>query len=223
MVMTPIYGYLFDLDGVLLAEAPELHYQALCAAMKEYDHQPIPAEIHALEYNGMGTKEKMLKWFGAEEDDKDDWETLNLINRINKAKQRHTEILIKERVRPSYEVSFFVKHLAATNPLAVVTNCLRQTTMLILDQMELTSYFKAIITASDVTKKKPDSQPYLYGAAALNLNPVNCLAIDDSPLGCTSAIAAGCPTWHLKHPSSLRLSRLWTVIKELENNKVVKL
>ncbi len=48
-----------------------------------------------------------------------------------------------------------------------------------------------MITASDITRGKPDPQPYLAGANALGFDPRTCLVFEDAPSGILSAQAAG--------------------------------
>ena len=52
--------------------------------------------------------------------------------------------------------------------------------------------FQAVITGDSVTSGKPHPEPYLRAAAALGVDPVDCVAIEDSPTGVKSAGAAGC-------------------------------
>ncbi|MGB0113259.1 MAG: HAD family phosphatase [Ilumatobacteraceae bacterium] len=59
--------------------------------------------------------------------------------------------------------------------------------------------FTTSITGDEVTNGKPDPEPYLAAAAALGLDPSNCLAIEDSPTGVASALAAGCATLGVPH------------------------
>ena len=55
----------------------------------------------------------------------------------------------------------------------------------------LLSKFQAIVTADDVTKGKPNPEPFLKGAAKLGLDPNECIVIENAPLGVKSAKAAG--------------------------------
>lgn len=50
------------------------------------------------------------------------------------------------------------------------------------------------ITARDVTKGKPDPEPYLMGAASAGVQPSECLVVENAPLGVRSGKAAGCLT-----------------------------
>jgi sugar-phosphatase len=47
-----------------------------------------------------------------------------------------------------------------------------------------------LITADDVERGKPDPQPYLAGAAALGVDPADCLVIEDAPAGIEAGKAA---------------------------------
>lgn len=51
-----------------------------------------------------------------------------------------------------------------------------------------------LITAEDVPKGKPDPAPYRIAAEHLDIDPSDCLAVEDAPAGLTSARAAGCVT-----------------------------
>ena len=48
------------------------------------------------------------------------------------------------------------------------------------------------ITADMVTAGKPSPEPYLKGAALLDLDPKDCLVIEDSSAGASAGHAAGC-------------------------------
>ncbi len=50
---------------------------------------------------------------------------------------------------------------------------------------------RVLVAADDVSKGKPDPQPYLAGATALGVNPAECLVIEDAPAGIVSAHAGG--------------------------------
>ncbi len=75
----------------------------------------------------------------------------------------------------------------------------------LLKQADLSHYFKAIVTAQDVSKPKPDPEVYLRAAAQLKSDVKECLAFDDSVAGATAAISAGMRTVvipDLKQPDS---------------------
>lgn len=48
-----------------------------------------------------------------------------------------------------------------------------------------------MVTSANVTKGKPDPEPYLKGALLANVEPKDCIAIDNAPLGVLSASRSG--------------------------------
>lgn len=54
--------------------------------------------------------------------------------------------------------------------------------------------FDAVITGDIVSKGKPDPEPYLAAARALEVDITQCIAIEDSPTGIASAYASGAKT-----------------------------
>jgi HAD superfamily hydrolase (TIGR01509 family) len=54
--------------------------------------------------------------------------------------------------------------------------------------------FTATVCGADVREPKPDPEPYLLAAALIGADPAACAALEDSPNGVLSALAAGCVT-----------------------------
>jgi HAD superfamily hydrolase (TIGR01509 family) len=59
--------------------------------------------------------------------------------------------------------------------------------------------FVGSITGDEVANGKPAPDPYLAAAALLGVDPAECVAIEDSPTGVASALAAGCRTIAVPH------------------------
>jgi HAD superfamily hydrolase (TIGR01509 family) len=66
--------------------------------------------------------------------------------------------------------------------------------------------FDVIVTDDDVRNGKPHPEPYASAAAAIGVEPANCVAIEDSPTGVASALAAGCVV--VAVPAEVDLSHL---------------
>ncbi|HEX9039863.1 MAG TPA: HAD family phosphatase [Trebonia sp.] len=79
---------------------------------------------------------------------------------------------------------------AAGLPHALVTGSQREFTDAVIASTGLT--FTATVTGDDVSRPKPDPEPYLLAAKLLDAAPENCVALEDSPNGVTSATGAGC-------------------------------
>lgn len=63
--------------------------------------------------------------------------------------------------------------------------------------------FTATVVGDEVTHGKPHPEPYLLAAEKLGVDPSDCLAIEDSPTGARSALAAGC--WVLGVPNVVNI------------------
>lgn len=62
------------------------------------------------------------------------------------------------------------------------------------EDVGITGYFHKIIGGDLVEKSKPDPEIYLQAASALGVAPQDCMALEDSPNGLTSAYHAGMKT-----------------------------
>lgn len=59
--------------------------------------------------------------------------------------------------------------------------------------------FRSVVTGDNVTHGKPHPEPYLTAAADLGVLPEDAVAVEDSPTGVRSAVAAGVPTIAVPH------------------------
>ena len=60
----------------------------------------------------------------------------------------------------------------------------------VLDALDLTKYFDAVITGNDIENPKPDPEIFIKGAAAVNMHPFHCLVFEDAESGVDAAHAA---------------------------------
>jgi len=75
--------------------------------------------------------------------------------------------------------------------------------------------FDVVITGDEVTHGKPHPEPYLAAAAALGVRAQDCVAIEDSPTGVRSAVAAGCRTFAVPNVVDVPDGRGYTVVGSL--------
>ena len=71
--------------------------------------------------------------------------------------------------------------------VGLVTGTPRSEVEYILQKTELAGYFDTIVAGDDLTSSKPEPEPYLLAAKNLNLQPSECLAIEDNPVGIEAA------------------------------------
>lgn len=76
-------------------------------------------------------------------------------------------------------------------PVAIATSSGKPGATRKLESSGLTEFFDIIVTAEDVTRRKPAPDPYLLAAKHLGVDPARCLAFEDSAPGTQSAHAAG--------------------------------
>jgi len=80
---------------------------------------------------------------------------------------------------------------AAGVPTALVTNTSRAVVDVALQTLGVDN-FDVVICGDEVAFTKPHPEHYRAAAVALGVDPARCVAIEDSPTGITSALAAGC-------------------------------
>lgn len=86
------------------------------------------------------------------------------------------------------------KHLLETLPagrFAVVTSATRALAEVRLRAAGFSIAPEQIITANDISRGKPDPEPYRKGAEWLKLSPADCIVVEDAPAGIRSGKAAG--------------------------------
>lgn len=84
---------------------------------------------------------------------------------------------------------------AAGVPQALVTMSYTS----IAEPVAISLPFKAVVTGDIVSRPKPFPDPYLLAAELLGVDARQCLAIEDSGTGATSANAAGCDVLVVPH------------------------
>lgn len=80
---------------------------------------------------------------------------------------------------------------AAGLPWAVATSTPRPVAEIVLGMLGVTERYHALACGDEVTNGKPAPDIFLLAALRLDALPAACLALEDSPAGCTAAAAAG--------------------------------
>ncbi len=102
----------------------------------------------------------------------------------------------------------FVLDAANRFPLAIASGSLRAEIEHLLRKLGLLEKFAVLATADDCERSKPDPEVYLKALSRLRelpklrepaLEPTECLAIEDAPLGVVAAQAAGMKCLALAH------------------------
>ena len=75
--------------------------------------------------------------------------------------------------------------------VGIASSSSRELINAVVDRLGITELVDAVCTADDEERGKPDPAVYLSAARALDAMPSKCIAIEDSPIGVSAAIAAG--------------------------------
>lgn len=70
------------------------------------------------------------------------------------------------------------------------------------------------VTSEAVSAGKPSPEVYQLAAQKMRVNPINCLAFEDSDLGITSALTAGCDVIAIGCSSSIKDPRIIAKVKD---------
>ena len=171
------------MDGVLVDSEP-LHEKAQNIVCKQYGLD-VPKTVSPI-FKGW-TEERVYEYI-AEHYGTDSATVEDLIKAKHEAYAGLSDEL--ELMSGALQLVRFVHGLGL--PLGLVTSATKADQKRAFAKFDLTSYFSSVVTVEDITHPKPDPQPYLTGAAHLQMAPVDCLAIEDSKHGILSALHAGC-------------------------------
>jgi len=80
-------------------------------------------------------------------------------------------------------------------PMAIATSSSRVAAEQHLAIAGIRDRFETVVTVDDVAQAKPDPEVYLRAAASLGVDPVHCVAVEDSAAGVLAASLAGMSTY----------------------------
>ena len=92
-------------------------------------------------------------------------------------------------------------HAAWGGRIACASGADRNKINLMLQRVGLWTYFDGrIFSGHETPRSKPAPDVYLAAAAALGVDPRQCLVIEDTPTGVTAGVAAGATVWGYSPP-----------------------
>lgn len=183
---------IFDFDGVI-ADTEPLHFEGLRRTLSEIGIALTRSDYYA-NYLGFDDRGCILEALRVNQRPA----TGSLVQELMRKKAVAYLASIKDHLVIFPGVREFVEEAASCCPIAIASGALRHEIELILEQAGIRKAFRHITSAEDVTKGKPDPQPFLHALAGLNqqsaahvITPDSCLAIEDSLPGITAAKSAG--------------------------------
>ena len=190
--MATLAAMIFDFDGVI-ADTEPLHFSSFRHTLAEIGIELTEADYYA-NYLGYDDRGCFIAALTAHQHPTDPTTLTQLMQR--KAQTYLDSVRDHQVIFPG--VSEFVRESATTYPLAIASGALRHEIEMILEHAGLRKEFLHITSAEDVTRGKPDPQPFLQALNALNrqrrehaITAGSCLVIEDSIPGIRGAKTAG--------------------------------
>jgi beta-phosphoglucomutase len=206
-----IKAILFDMDGVLI-DAKDWHYDALNRALEHFGYT-ISRESHLSTFDGLPTRQKLLMLSNANDLPR------GLHDFLNTLKQSYTLEISYQRCKPVFNHQYALSKLKADGyKLAVCSNSVRQSIEAMMKLSALNPYLDLIVSNQDVVKGKPDPEMYLTAMQTLNVNPKECLILEDNEHGIQAAIASGGHLLKIGIPDDVSYHAIKTKINEVEAN-----
>ena len=179
-----IKGVLFDMDGVLVDSEPFI-CKAAIMMFNELGVKVMPEDF--LPFVGMGEN----RYIGGVA------QAHGVTVDIEKVKARTYEIyekIVSGNLSPLPGVHKFIAECRKKGfRLALATSADRVKMEVNLIEIGLSSNtFNFIVTGQDVMNKKPFPDIYIKAAEGINLDPLECLVVEDAVSGITAGKAAGC-------------------------------
>jgi beta-phosphoglucomutase-like phosphatase (HAD superfamily) len=176
-----IQTILFDSDGVLV-DTEKMYYEATRMAFAAAGVNLTP-EIWANGYLGRSkTSRKIAERIGI---------APALIDKVLERRDGifRADVALGVQVMPHVRETLAI--LSRRFRMAIVAGVSRKRFERIHESAGLLNFFEMAITLDEAGETKPGSQLYLTALKMLGLKAEECLAVEDSPRGAASAVAAG--------------------------------
>ena len=183
-LMHPVKGILFDMDGLIL-DTEKLYsrfWQEACISLGYPMTREQALTMRAL--NSQAGEANLKRFFGPDID----------YQQVRSCRIRRMDAYIEEHgVDPKPGAQELLAYLNQKNiPAALASSSPRERIAAYLTPLGLYSFFRVICSGHEVPHGKPEPDIFLHAAAQLDLDPKNCMVLEDSPAGILSAHRAGC-------------------------------
>ncbi len=175
----PYKAIIFDCDGVIV-DTENISNTILKTMLSECGLELDDDTLHA-KFTGFTNQENLInaeKLLGRP-----------LPTHFDKEYRQRFHAIIDAELEPIDGVRELLSKISA--PIAMATNARRKEMNFKLDKIQLSERFATRFCVDDVQHGKPAPDLYLTAANALNIDPKDCLVIEDSIAGITAGKAAG--------------------------------
>ena len=186
-------GVLFDFDG-LLADSEPYHYLAYNEVFERYGHT-IDKDEYWIEFTGKG---KGIKG---------EVERHNLKLDVSPEDMRQQKFDVYSRYCEEGDIKLFpgakelVEKLASSHKIIIASNSWEHDIRAILKNAEASNLFEKIIGKSPGTlREKPHPDIFIKAAKEIDLQPSQCIVLEDALKGLKAAKEAGAPCIIVRNP-----------------------
>ena len=177
---------IFDLDGVLVDTA-KYHYLAWKQLAAQLGFEFTLEQNEALKGVSRMRSLEILLADGGLTGKFTDAEMEKLATEKNEIYVRYIRELKQEELFPGVVETFRAMKAA---DVKIALGSASKNASMILDRLQITPYFDAIIDGTKVTKAKPDPEVFLLAAQELGIAPCDCVVFEDSQAGIEAAKSA---------------------------------
>ena len=198
------------MDGVLI-DAKEWHYESLNRALELFG-MPISRFEHLTTFDGLPTRKKL------EMLSLDRGLPYQLHEFVNEMKQRFTMEIVHTRCKPNFIHEFALSNLKSMGyKLAVCSNSVRASVETMMMKAELNNYLDFMVSNEDVSQGKPSPEMYIKAMKYFNLNPNECLIVEDNENGIIAAQASGGHLLVVSDVAETNIDNIINKIKQIES------
>ncbi len=212
-------GFIFDLDGVIVDTA-KYHFLAwqnlansLGISFSEEQNEQLKgvSRIRSLE--------KILEWGNKTISEE---EFTRLMSEKNEEYLIYISKMDVSEILP--DVPRVLDYLISKDQ-GIALGSASKNARVILDKVDLTVKFQAIVDGTNVSKAKPDPEVFLIGAEELGILPENCVVFEDSVAGVQAAnianmVSIGIGDANILHEADYVFNDFTEIKEEFINNLV---
>ena len=180
-----VKAVIFDLDGVIVS-TDEYHYKAW---KKIAEEQGIHFDREINErLRGVSRMESLDIILENANRNYEMNEKIELANIKNNYYRKLLDRLTVDDILPG--VMRILKELMQKNIKVAIGSSSRNTSF-ILEKIRLQNYFDAVVDGNEIKRSKPDPEVFLLAAKKLELQPQECIVVEDADAGVEAALAGG--------------------------------
>lgn len=220
----PLHAVIFDLDGLIVDSEP-LQRRAFNQLLV---HHGINYQIDDEEYGRF--------FVGVSVQDNANWLTTHLgLNRTADQIRVDQDAIYMSLIEDSqnlvardglYDLLGYLESRGVT--CSVATGSPRHQVEIILRALKIESFFRTVVTGSEISNPKPHPEVYTRAIQSLRVDPNHAIALEDSAAGVAAAKSAGLhviavPSEHTKHQdlsrADDRFENLTQIIEWIEKTR----